>query len=57
MLSRRNIITTGLFGNALEWYDFILYANFAPVIAALFFQQRIRLPLYYLLLWYSLQDF
>lgn len=29
--------TAGLFGNALEWYDFILYAYFAPLFSSLFF--------------------
>lgn len=30
-------ITAGLFGNALEWYDFIIYAYFAPLFSTLFF--------------------
>ncbi len=33
----KKTVFAGLFGNALEWYDFILYANFAPIIANLFF--------------------
>lgn len=27
----------GLYGNALEWYDFLLYASFAPIFASYFF--------------------
>jgi proline/betaine transport protein TphA len=34
--SKLNIIA-GLYGNALEWYDFLLYASFAPLFAKLFF--------------------
>lgn len=30
-------VVAGLFGNALEWYDFLLYASFAPLFAKLFF--------------------
>lgn len=40
MESQRMTIAAGLFGNALEWYDFILYANFAPIIATLFFPTK-----------------
>jgi len=37
MTEKKQTIIAGLFGNTLEWYDFILYANFAAVIATLFF--------------------
>lgn len=30
-------ILAGIFGNALEWYDFTIYAFFAPLLAKLFF--------------------
>ncbi len=43
MSFRSNVVVAGLFGNALEWYDFILYANFAPIIAALFFPTKNQL--------------
>lgn len=33
---KRSIIA-GLYGNALEWYDFLLYASFAPLFSKLFF--------------------
>ncbi len=36
---KRNIIA-GLYGNALEWYDFLLYASFAPLFAELFFPTK-----------------
>lgn len=36
MISKRTFIA-GVFGNALEWYDFTAYAFFAPIIAKLFF--------------------
>lgn len=38
-------------GNALEWYDFLLYAYFAPIIAPLFFPAKT--PLISLLLTFS----
>lgn len=34
-------IIAGLFGNALEWYDFLLYASFAPIFAVLFFPSKV----------------
>lgn len=37
MSSKTKTVIAGLFGNALEWYDFTLYANFSPIIAKLFF--------------------
>jgi MHS family proline/betaine transporter-like MFS transporter len=30
-------VLAGAIGNVLEWYDFMLYGYFAPVIAGLFF--------------------
>lgn len=36
-LAANRSITAGLLGNALEWYDFIIYAYFAPHFATLFF--------------------
>lgn len=30
-------IIAGLYGHALEWYDFLLYASFAPIFAKIFF--------------------
>ena len=35
----RKAVTAASFGNALEWYDFSVYAFFASYIAANFFQQ------------------
>lgn len=37
MNNQKSILIAGLFGNALEWYDFILFANFTPILAVLFF--------------------
>lgn len=34
------IFVAGLFGNILEWYDFLLYAYFAPIFAGLFFPSK-----------------
>ena len=33
----KNSIIGPLFGNALEWYDFLIYASFASLFAELFF--------------------
>lgn len=33
-------IFAGIFGNALEWYDFTAYAFFAPILATLFFPAK-----------------
>ena len=33
----RKIVISGMIGNALEWYDYALYAQFAPIIAMHFF--------------------
>ncbi|HVV68135.1 MAG TPA: MFS transporter [Gammaproteobacteria bacterium] len=40
--SHKSTITTlaGVVGNTLEWYDFLLYAYFAPIIAPLFFPAK-----------------
>ena len=37
MVNAKKNIVAGVFGNALEWYDFTAYAFFAPLFAALFF--------------------
>lgn len=37
MNKTKKTLIAGLYGNTLEWYDFILYANFAPLLATLFF--------------------
>lgn len=37
MATKKSVLFAGLFGNALEWYDFILFANFAPILATIFF--------------------
>ena len=33
----KKIIISGMIGNALEWYDYALYAQFATIIGAKFF--------------------
>lgn len=40
MSFKTKTIFSGLFGNALECYDFTLYANFSSIFAHLFFPQR-----------------
>lgn len=37
MSTSKKTILAGVFGNALEWYDFTAYAFLAPVLAELFF--------------------
>lgn len=37
MSHKKMAIAAGLFGSTIEWYDFVLYANFAPIFAAIFF--------------------
>jgi len=37
MSSRKVLITAGIAGNVLEWYDFIVYGYFASILAKLFF--------------------
>lgn len=34
-------VLAGLYGNALEWYDFLLYASFAPLFARYFFPMHV----------------
>lgn len=38
--SKRKSIFAGLYGNTLEWFDFLLYANFTPLFAQLFFPSK-----------------
>jgi MHS family proline/betaine transporter-like MFS transporter len=33
----RRVVTAGVVGNVLEWYDFAVYGFFAPILAAKFF--------------------
>ncbi len=35
-------VIAGLYGNALEWYDFLLYASFAPIFADVFFPSKVH---------------
>lgn len=35
--SLKRVVTAGVIGNVLEWYDFAVYGFFAPVLAAQFF--------------------
>jgi len=35
--SLRRVVTAGVIGNVLEWYDFAVYGFFAPILAAQFF--------------------
>lgn len=37
------ILVPGIIGNVLEWYDFLLYGFFAPVLAQLFFPNEDKL--------------
>src|SRR5688572_655578 len=39
--NEKTSIIAGLYGNALEWYDFLLYASFAPIFAEIFFPAHI----------------
>jgi MHS family proline/betaine transporter-like MFS transporter len=39
-MSTQRLVLAAVIGNALEWYDFILYALFSPTIAATFFPAR-----------------
>lgn len=36
----RTTLFAGIIGNTLEWYDFLLYAYFAPILAPLFFPAK-----------------
>jgi proline/betaine transport protein TphA len=38
--NKKGVVLAGTFGNALEWYDFTVYAFFVPVIAPLFFPNK-----------------
>jgi MHS family proline/betaine transporter-like MFS transporter len=33
----KRVVTAGVIGNVLEWYDFAVYGFFAPILATLFF--------------------
>jgi hypothetical protein len=33
----RRVVTAGVIGNVLEWYDFAIYGFLAPILAAMFF--------------------
>ena len=35
--SLRKVAVAGMIGNGLEWYDYALYGNFAPILSQLFF--------------------
>lgn len=37
--SRRTVLTAGLVGNMVEWYDFALYGFFASTFSAIFFPE------------------
>ena len=37
---QKKVILAGAIGNALEWYDFTIYAFFVPIIAAQFFPNK-----------------
>ncbi len=39
----RRVVTAGLVGNVLEWYDFAIYGFFAPILAAQFFPSGNRM--------------
>ena len=34
---KRQMITAGIVGNIMEWYDFAVYGYFAPIIGKHFF--------------------
>ena len=38
----RRVVTAGVIGNVLEWYDFAVYGFFAPILAAQFFPAETR---------------
>lgn len=40
--SEKKSIIAGLYGNALEWYDFLLYASFAPIFSDIFFPTNVH---------------
>lgn len=37
---QKKVVLAGAIGNALEWYDFTIYAFFVPIIAAQFFPNK-----------------
>ncbi len=39
---QKNVVLAGAIGNALEWYDFTIYAFFVPIIAMQFFPNKDR---------------
>jgi len=39
----RRVVTAGVVGNVLEWYDFAVYGFFAPILAAQFFPSGDRM--------------
>ncbi len=40
--SLRRVVTAGVIGNVLEWYDFAVYGFFAPILASQFFPSESR---------------
>lgn len=40
MLKKKGVLLAGTFGNALEWYDFSIYAFFVPILAPIFFPTK-----------------
>jgi hypothetical protein len=38
--THRKVIVASVIGNAMEWYDYLLYAHFAKIISTLFFPMR-----------------
>lgn len=40
--SLKRVVTAGVIGNVLEWYDFAVYGFFAPILAAQFFPSEDR---------------
>lgn len=38
----KRVVTAGVIGNVLEWYDFAVYGFFAPILAAQFFPSENR---------------
>lgn len=41
--SLRRVVSAGVIGNVLEWYDFAVYGFFAPILAAQFFPAENRM--------------
>jgi MFS transporter, MHS family, proline/betaine transporter len=39
---RRRALVAGAIGNFVEWYDFVIYASFVPIISVLFFPTEDR---------------